>query len=57
MKRCILTMVLTALLGMGALVPQADAAQAENRPKQPPQVIQRAPLSSLGIEGRVSSQM
>ena len=57
MKRCILTMVLTALLGMGALVPQADAAQAENRPKQPPQVIQRAPLYSLGIEGRVAVDM
>lgn len=57
MKRCILTMVLTALLGMGALVPQADAAQAENRPKQPPQVIQRAPLNSLGIEGRVAVDM
>ncbi|MBF1681696.1 MAG: TonB family protein [Selenomonas artemidis] len=57
MKRCILTMVLTALLGMGTLVPQADAAQAENRPKQPPQVIQRAPLNSLGIEGRVAVDM
>lgn len=53
-------MILTAiivLLGMGALVPQADAAESENRPKQPPQVIQRAPLNSLGIEGRVTVDM
>ena len=54
------SMILAAiiiLLGMGALMPQADAAVEEHRPVQPPQVVQRAPLYNLGIEGRVHLNM
>lgn len=57
MKRYIVMTLLTVLLGMGALMPQANAAEEDNKPAQGPQVVQRAPLYNLGIEGRVYVNM
>lgn len=56
-KTSMILVAIIILLGMGALMPQADAAVEEHRPVQPPQVVQRAPLYNLGIEGRVHVNM